>query len=1023
MANYEYKDGGFEIEGFDRVAPFCSFLPGLTGANGIPMWSFYCNRGQGICSFGIDNKDNAIMEFFPANAAYQHVSMLGFRTYINTGSNKYEPFLESGGGKRVMKIFPNSFSISEETDDFLFEVKYFILPEENFPALVRRCTLTNKKKGVNNVKVLDGMPQITPYGVTTGSYKSMSNLQKSWSHVSGLEKNMPFFHILTVPGDDVEVKTLQGAYFYLSFSENGKPIRPFIDPDLIFDYALSFTLPQTFPDFDNVPEVQVFANRFACALTPVSASLKEGESVSWNSLIGFAGVPEDFSKRIGTLCDINWIDEKEKQAVKTASAITDVIATSTGEPLLDGYFRQSYMDNILRGGVPFVLGDKIIHLFSRKHGDPERDYNFFSIAAEYFSQGNGNFRDVCQNRRSDVLFCPEAGEFNILTFFSLMQADGFNPLEIRGSTFDVRVENADKLNSLLGRLSKAEPIRKLTNASFSAGAVINTILRENIELSEGTDVSFLIELLSLCDQNIEAVYGEGYWIDHWTYLMDLVDTYKFMYPDKINDLLFNNKKYRFFDSPVRVLPRKEAYVYKNNTVVQINSLQHIKNKPQSGWLKDKTGEYYSTNLFSKMLCLGIVKYSSLDPVGCGLEMNGGRPGWNDAMNGLPALFGSGLSEALELRRMLEFVNSVTGYGEVSLPNEVYELFIKEIEAEKFDDDYSRWDYVCLAAEKYREGLLNGFDGAETAVSEEKLRQTLCLFISRLKKGAEKAVELGGGLIPTYLTFEPVKLDENHFPLEFVCKPLPHFLEGPVRQMKTLESVEKCREVYNAIKVSEMYDEPLGMYRTSVSLDKCGYNIGRIRSFTPGWQERESIFMHMEFKYLLEMIKSGLYDEFYSDIKTALPPFMNPSIYKRSTLEGSSFIASSNNPDPNSVGRGFVSRLSGSTAEVISMWKAMFMGDEIFSVKDGELNFTLKPRLAGWLFDNNNKVQFTMFGKIPVTYHNPNRLNTYGADGATVQKITVVCGGVEIVSQNGIISGETAHNIRNCKADAINVELN
>ena len=79
----------------------------------------------------------------------------------------------------------------------------------------------------------------------------------------------------------------------------------------------------------------------------------------------------------------------------------------------------------------------IIHLFSRKHGDPERDYNFFSIAAEYYSQGNGNFRDVSQNRRNDVFFNKDVGEFNVKTFFSLVQADGYNPLEVRPSLFHV----------------------------------------------------------------------------------------------------------------------------------------------------------------------------------------------------------------------------------------------------------------------------------------------------------------------------------------------------------------------------------------------------------------------------------------------------------------------------------------------------------------------------------------------------------------------------------------------------------
>jgi hypothetical protein len=33
--------------------------------------------------------------------------------------------------------------------------------------------------------------------------------------------------------------------------------------------------------------------------------------------------------------------------------------------------------------------------------------------------------------------------------------------------------------------------------------------------------------------------------------------------------------------------------------------------------------------------LGFLKFSSLDQSGMGVEMEGGKPGWNDAMNGLP----------------------------------------------------------------------------------------------------------------------------------------------------------------------------------------------------------------------------------------------------------------------------------------------------------------------------------------------------------------------------------------------------
>ena len=56
-----------------------------------------------------------------------------------------------------------------------------------------------------------------------------------------------------------------------------------------------------------------------------------------------------------------------------------------------------------------------------------------------------------------------------------------------------------------------------------------------------------------------------------------------------------------------------------------------------------------------------------------------------------------------------------------------------------------------------------------------------------------------------------------------------------------------------------------MYKTSESLEAEGFEIGRARGFTAGWLERESVFMHMEFKYILELIKNGLYKQFFEDI--------------------------------------------------------------------------------------------------------------------------------------------------------------
>ena len=76
------ESGEFIINDYNSTKLFSSFFPGVAGKNGIPMWVFYVNRGQGICSMGVEGKQHPIMEFLPANWAYNLASSQGFRTFI-----------------------------------------------------------------------------------------------------------------------------------------------------------------------------------------------------------------------------------------------------------------------------------------------------------------------------------------------------------------------------------------------------------------------------------------------------------------------------------------------------------------------------------------------------------------------------------------------------------------------------------------------------------------------------------------------------------------------------------------------------------------------------------------------------------------------------------------------------------------------------------------------------------------------------------------------------------------------------
>ena len=98
----------FIIDDYGRKPVFANFLPGLSGKKGIPIWAFYCNRGQGITSFGTANKDNSIMEFYPAHTAYQLVTTHGFRTFIRVDGKVREAF-QTDEARTRMYIGANTF--------------------------------------------------------------------------------------------------------------------------------------------------------------------------------------------------------------------------------------------------------------------------------------------------------------------------------------------------------------------------------------------------------------------------------------------------------------------------------------------------------------------------------------------------------------------------------------------------------------------------------------------------------------------------------------------------------------------------------------------------------------------------------------------------------------------------------------------------------------------------------------------------------------------------------------------------
>jgi hypothetical protein len=207
-------------------------------------------------------------------------------------------------------------------------------------------------------------------------------------------------------------------------------------------------------------------------------------------------------------------------------------------------------------------------------------------------------------------------------------------------------------------------------------------------------------------------------------------------------------------------------------------------------------------------------------------------------------------------------------------------------------------------------------------------------------------------------------------------------------LRLTKDIKEAASIYNATKASPLFDKKLRMYKVTASLKEMPEEIGRCRVFTPGWLEHESIWLHMEYKYLLETLNKELYTQFFEDFRNVLIPFQNPQRYGRSILENSSFLVSSAFVDKSLHGNGYVARLSGSTAEFLQIWLTMNLGLSPFILdRNGQLNLQFKPILAGWLFTKREcTYSFNFLRKVRVTYYNPKRKDTFGKKAAKINKI-------------------------------------
>ncbi len=266
--------------------------------------------------------------------------------------------------------------------------------------------------------------------------------------------------------------------------------------------------------------------------------------------------------------------------------------------------------------------------FSRRHGDPSRPWNQFSINTRNESDGSkvldyaGNWRDIFQNWEALAHSYPAFIEGMIFKFLNASTFDGYNPYRITKNGIDWEKIEADDPWSYI-----------------------------------------------------------GYWGDHQIiYLLKFLEFSEHHAPGRLANY-FNEDIFVYANVPYKIKRYEDILKNPKDTIDFDRELDHAIEKrwstlgADSALLQNKNGDIHHVNFVEKILATVLAKLSNFIPEG-GIWMNTQRPEWNDANN---ALVGNGVSVVTlcYLRRFLNFFKDLlekSKINEVTISEELGVFF-------------------------------------------------------------------------------------------------------------------------------------------------------------------------------------------------------------------------------------------------------------------------------------------------------------------------------------------------------------
>ena len=818
----------YKISNVNKMRPFFMSI-----VSAYDHWLFISSTGA--LSAGRKNSNNALFPYYTDDKISESHDVTGNKSifHVNKNNKEYlwEPFTKTSdfiyqNERNLYKNLRGNKVIFEEINNDLglkFSYQWTTCDKYGF---IKTSSIKNLNNEDLSITLVDGFQNILPWGLDESIQNNTSNLADAYKR-NELD-------------EDSKIGIFALSATIVDRAEPSEALKSNIVFHLGLDNCKVLLSSQQLDKFrkghDVNQEIDVKAEKGAYFIHS-SISLKENEKQEWLFVGDINKSSSDIVALKENIVNNNLVEDINQEILNSSNELYKLVGSSDGIQLSSDRRRNirhfaNTLFNIMRGGIfdkdylveknDFIkyldnaskkcgheMSLKIsewpdhfdLHFlresinqsnsrvfkrlateylpikFSRRHGDPSRPWNKFSINTRDDITGKkvldyqGNWRDIFQNWEALAYSYPQFIDGMIYRFLNASTFDGYNPYRLTKDGFDWETIEPDNPWSYI-----------------------------------------------------------GYWGDHQIiYLLKFLEFTEKYFPQRLNSFLTKNN-FVYANVPYEIKDYKSIYKDPKNTIdfnfelAEKIEKDRLKEGADGAILKNYQGSIHEVNFFEKILTTILAKLSNFIP-GAGIWMNTQRPEWNDANN---ALVGSGVSMVTlyYLRRFLNFFIKILKNDKSSsfeISTELYHFFEKlNLSFSKIDLNLSNRDRkkfvddIGEVAAEYRDRIYTSyFSGTKELVGRDKVIN----FLETAQKAIEQTIDTNKREDGLYHAYNLVNLDND----EISINRLSEMLEGQVGILSSgYLSDDESLSVLDSLKSSSLFWDEQYSYILYPNKDLLGF---------------------------------------------------------------------------------------------------------------------------------------------------------------------------------------------------------